>query len=115
MEKEKEIKKLTNVLHRIARSSQYAAWNKNDEGARFCVRQFNAVLARLTELEPQVAYAFTQLPEGTSAEVTRIAARELSAYFVDEPEPQAQWAYKGCGRPRGVTMRMQRRYYFLIC
>ena len=110
MEKESEIKKLTNVLRRIARSSQYAAWNKNDEGARFCVRQYNAVLARLTELEPQVAYAFAPLPEGASADVTRIAARELSAYFVEEPEPQAQWAYKGCWRPRGVTMRIHRRY-----
>ena len=109
MEKEKELKKLTNVLYRIARSSQYAAWNKNDEGARFCVKQYNAVLARLTELEPQVAYAFTQLPEGASAEVTRIAARELSAYFAEESEPQAEWAYKGCWRPRGVTMRMHRR------
>jgi hypothetical protein len=109
MEKEREIKKLTHVLHRIARSSQYAAWNQNDEGARFCVKQFNAVLARLTELEPQVAHAFTQLPEGASAQVTRIAARELSAYFVEEPEPEAQWAYKGCWRPRGATMRMHRR------
>ena len=109
MDKEKEIKKLTNVLHRIARSSQYAAWNKNDEGARFCVKQYNAVLARLTELEPQVAHAFTQLAEGASAEVTRIAARELSAYFIEEGEPHAEWAYKGHWRPRGVTMRMHRR------
>ncbi len=110
MEKEKETKKLINVLRRIARSSQYAAWNKNEEGARFCVKQFNAVLARLTELEPQVAHAFTPLAEGASAEVTRIAARELSAYFAEESEPQTEWAYRGCWRPRGVTMRMHRRY-----
>ncbi|MEW6130000.1 MAG: hypothetical protein AB1757_23395 [Acidobacteriota bacterium] len=110
MEREKEIAKLTQVLRRIARSSQYAAWNRNDEATRFCVKQYNAVLTRLTELEPQVAYAFTRLAEGASAEVVRIAARELSAYFEAESEPQqSEWAYQGCWRPRGATTRMHRR------
>lgn len=108
MEREKEIRKLTQVLRRVARSSQYAAWNRNDEAARFCVKQYNAVLKRLTELEPQVVHAFTELAEGASAEVTRIAARELSAYFEGEPA-QGEWAYQGCWRPRGFAMKAHRR------
>ncbi len=106
MERDQEIKKLTNVLHRIARSASYAAWNKSAEDAgRFCVTQYNAVLRRLTELEPQVTYAFTQLPETASPEVTRIAARELSAYFEGEAETGEQRGHRqhraGCGSTRG--------------
>jgi hypothetical protein len=87
MEREQEIKKLTTVLQRIARSASYATWsNTAADAALFCVKQYNAVLARLTELEPQVAYAFTQLPETASPQVTRIAARELGAYFEGEGE-----------------------------
>src|SRR5262245_13681586 len=103
MEREKELKKLLNVLYRIARSAQYAAWNSAAaDASRFCVRQYNAVLARLTELEPQVAYAFTPLPEEASPQVTRIAARELGAYFGDEPQAEpAVWVYAGgCGSDR---------------
>lgn len=105
MEREQEIKKLTNVLHRIARSASYAAWNKSaPDAGRFCVTQYNAVLGRLTELEPQVAYAFTQLPEAASPEVTRIAARELSAYFEGETETGEARGRRqhraGCGSSR---------------
>jgi hypothetical protein len=103
MERESEIKKLINVLHRIARSAHYAAWNTAVADApRFCVKQYNAVLARLTELEPQVAHAFAPLTEDASAQVTRIAARELAAYFEGEAEePVIAWAYVGgCGSRR---------------
>lgn len=106
MEREKEIKKLINVLHRVARSAQYASWygaNSAADAPRFCARQYNAVLKRLTELEPQVAYAFAPLAEESSPQVTRIAARELSAYFEGEPQeqPGAAWAYAGgCGSGR---------------
>src|SRR5262245_31842476 len=101
MEREKEIRKLTRVLYRIGRSAHYAAWNSAaTDAASFCVRQYNAVLARLTELEPQVAFAFTQLPEAASPEVTRIAARELGAYFEEEPQARGEWAYQGCGSRR---------------
>ena len=85
---EKETVKLLNVLRRIARAAGYAAWTKAEPDAtQFCVAQYNRVLARLSELEPAVKPLFTPLSESASAEVTRIAARELLAYFeVDEPE-----------------------------
>ena len=85
---EQETVKLLNVLRRIARSAGYAAWTKaGPEATQFCVAQYNRVLARLSELEPSVTPLFTPLSESASAEVIRIAARELLAYFeVDEPE-----------------------------
>lgn len=103
---EKETVKLINVLRRIARAAGYSAWIKlNPDSARFCVAQYNRVLRRLSELEPNVGSLFSPLAEDASPELTRIAARELIAYFEDElPEPQA-WAFGwGCG-PRSVRAR----------
>ena len=103
MERETEIRKLTNVLRRIARSAHYAAWNNTaPDAVRFCARQFNAVLTRLRELEPQVTYAFAPLSEEASPQVVRIAAHELAAYFAEEREHRSgAWAYEGgCGGHR---------------
>jgi hypothetical protein len=102
MEREQEIKKLLNVLHRIARSASYAAWNNSaQDAASFCVKQYNAVLARLTEIEPQVAHAFAPLAQAASPQVTRIAARELGAYFETEGESSEErqgQRHGGCWR-----------------
>ena len=90
---EKETVKLLNVLRRIARTAGYTAWVKSEPDAvRFCVSQYNKVLARLTELEPSLTPLFTPLAEDASAEVTRIAARELLAYF-EADEPEFSWAH----------------------
>jgi hypothetical protein len=85
---EKETVKLLNVLRRIARAAGYAGWTKaGPDATQFCVAQYNRVLARLSELEPATKPLFTPLSEATSPEVTRMAARELLAYFeADEPE-----------------------------
>jgi hypothetical protein len=85
---EQETVKLLNVLRRIARAAGYAAWVKSEpEATQFCVGQYNRVLARLTDLEPAIKSLFTPLSDSASPQVTRIAARELLAYFeVDEPE-----------------------------
>ena len=85
---EQETRKLLNVMRRIARAAGYAAWTKaGPDATQFCVAQYNRVLARLSELEPSVKPLFAPLTDSASAEVIRIAARELLAYFeVDEPE-----------------------------
>jgi len=103
---EKETVKLLNVLRRIARAAGYAAWTKpGPDATQFCVAQYNRVLTRLTELEPGVKPLFTPLNETASAEVIRIAARELLAYFeADEPEFMPGFGrgfYFGCGPRRG--------------
>jgi hypothetical protein len=77
--------KVINVLRRIVRAAGYAAWVKREpEAARFCVSQYNKVLSRLTEIEPDLKTLFTALPDDASPEVVRMAARELFAYFEDE-------------------------------
>jgi hypothetical protein len=99
---EQETVKLLNVLRRIARSAGYAAWTKAEPNAtQFCVAQYNRVLTRLSELEPSVKPLFTPLTDSASAEVIRMAARDLLAYFeVDEPDI-ATGFYFGCGPRRG--------------
>jgi hypothetical protein len=86
---EKEKMKLISVLRRIARSAGYAAWvGREPDAARYCVSQYNKVLARLSEIEPNLNTLFPQLADDTSPQIVRIAARELGAYFEDEtPEP----------------------------
>ena len=104
---EQETVKLLNVLRRIARAAGYAAWTKaRPDATQFCVAQYNRVLARLSELEPSVKPLFTPLNESASAEVIRIAARELLAYFeIDEPAvlrgfEKAYFMRRGRGRRR---------------
>lgn len=103
---EQETVKLLNVLRRISRAAGYAAWNKSGADAtRFCVGQYNRVLTRLGELEPSVKPLFTPLNDDASAEVIRIASRELLAYFeADEPDFAGAFGkafYFGCGPRRG--------------
>jgi hypothetical protein len=100
---ERETVKLINVLRRIGRAASYAAWAKAEPDAvRFCVRQYNKVLARLVELEPNLKTLFTPLPDDASPQVVRIAAREVAAYFEDEapPEPYDFRFGFGCGSSR---------------
>ena len=103
---ENEIVKLLNVLRRIARAAGYAAWIRTEpETLRFCVRQYNKVLLRLTELEPAIQPLFTPLAEDASAAVTRMAASELAAYFEDEEPQRHSWSYAGRCGPRAFRMR----------
>ena len=107
---EQETVKLLNVLRRISRAAGYAAWTKaGPDATQFCVAQYNRVLARLSELEPSVKPLFTPLSDSASAEVIRIAARELLAYFeADEPEyirgPGRRWrAWRSPTKARAET------------
>jgi hypothetical protein len=87
MEGNQEVRKLTNVLRRIARAAWYAAWrNSEPDAARFCAAQYNRVLARLEAIEPAITPLFAPLPESASPQLIRMAAIELAAYFNDEAE-----------------------------
>ena len=58
MEKDREILKLNNVLSRITRAATYLAWsNSQPDAVKFCATQYNKILARLAELEAQLANA----------------------------------------------------------
>jgi len=103
-----ETAKLINVLRRIARAASYASWVKADaDAARFCAAQYNRVLARLNELEPNTRGLFAPLSEESTPNVTRMAARDLAAYFVDEVPESFAWGFAlGC-HPRRVRARAE--------
>jgi hypothetical protein len=104
MEGNREVRKLANVLRRIARAAWYAAWRSTEpEAARFCAAQYNRVLARLEALEPAVKPLFAPLAETASPQVIRMAAVELAVFLDDEEEGEQRAARRphrhGC-RPR---------------
>lgn len=104
MEREQEVVKLVNVLHRIARAAAFTSWIKREaDAARFCVAQYNRVLARLKELEPAIVSLFGELGEDASPQVTRMAAHDLAAYFEDETPARKEGRRRGACRPRGIA------------
>ena len=111
MERDRELAKLINVLRRIARAASHAGWSRDAAAARFCALQYNKVLARVAEIEPAVATLFVALPENASADVIRIAAHELGAYFEDEGSPAASSGFRarvrGCGGRRAWAGRVR--------
>jgi hypothetical protein len=85
MEREKEIAKLVNVLRRTARMAMQSEWTGGgQDAANFCAEQFNRVLARLKQLDPDIANLFEPLPQGASLTVVAMACRQLAAYYEDE-------------------------------
>lgn len=102
---EQETLKLLNVLRRIYRAAGYAAWTKaGPEATQFCVGQYNRILARISELEPSVKPLFAPLSESASAEVIRIACRDLYAYFEPDTPEFGRGVYFKCG-PRKVRIK----------
>ncbi len=85
MEREKELSKLVNVLRRTSRMALQSEWTgSSQDAARFCVEQYNRVLTRLKELDPDVANVFDALPAESSLTVAAMACRQLAAYYEDE-------------------------------
>jgi len=64
----------------------------SQDAATYCVDQFNRVLRRLGELDPEVVTVFEPLPPGSSLIVAAMACKQVSAFFDDE---------LGRGRPFG--------------
>jgi hypothetical protein len=85
MEREKELVKLINVLRRTARMALQSEWTGGKEdAAKFCSDQYNRVLARLKEIDPNVSSVFDPLPASSSLTVVAMASRQLAAYYEDE-------------------------------
>src|SRR5215470_1009650 len=97
MEREKELLKLINVLRRTSRMALQSEWTGGKEdAAAFCTEQYNRVLTRLKEIDPNVGTIFEPLPAGSSLTVVAMACRQLAAYYEDELGPA-----KGFGRAYG--------------
>lgn len=96
MEREQEIRKLINVLHRMTRTAARVQWmGAGEHEARFAVTQFNKVLARLSELDANLKGVFDSLPEDSTLTVVAMAARQVVSYYEDEVKTEHR------GRERG--------------
>ena len=85
MEREQEIRKLINVLHRMTRTAARVQWmGAGESEARFAVTQFNKILARLSELDANLKGVFDALPEDSTLTVVAMAARQIVSYYEDE-------------------------------
>jgi len=94
MEREIEITKLVNVLRRTSRMALQSEWTGGSgDAARYCVEQYNRVLARFKELNQGVAAVFDPLPEDSSLTVAAMACRQLAAYYEDEAGARSNRAY----------------------
>jgi hypothetical protein len=99
MERDKELIKLINVLRRTSRMALQSEWTGGKEDAAgFCTEQYNRVLSRLREIDPDVAKVFEPLPAGSSLTVVAMASRQLAAYYEDELGPS-----RGFGRGYGFA------------
>jgi hypothetical protein len=100
MERDKEIIKLVNVLRRTARMAMQVEWTGgNQDAASYCVDQFNRVLARLKELDPDITPIFEPLPAESSLTVAAMACRQVSAYYEERTGRPFGW-----GKAFGVVM-----------
>jgi hypothetical protein len=93
MERDKEIAKLVNVLRRTARMAMQSEWtgSSQDAGA-FCAEQYNRVLARLKELDPEINPIFAPVSADSSLSVAAMACRQLAAYYEDEVCGHRGWS-----------------------
>ena len=91
MERDKELLKLINVLRRTSRMALQSEWTGGKEdAAAFCTEQYNRVLTRLKELDPNVGVVFQPLAAGSSLTVVAMASRQLAAYYEDELGPSKE-------------------------
>ena len=102
MERDQEVKKLTNVLRRTARMALQSEWTGSSaDAARFCVEQYNRVLARLKEMDAGVGAVFEPLAADSSLTVAAMACRQLAAYYEDEVGGSGWGDWRGAwGDPR---------------
>ena len=102
MERDKEWLKLINVLRRTSRMALQSEWTGGKEdAATFCTEQYNRVLARLKELDPNVGVIFEPLAASSSLTVVAMASRQLAAYYEDELGPTK--GFGGGGRGYGFA------------
>ncbi len=92
MDREKELTKLVNMLRRTARMALNVEWTDDTtEAAQYSVAQYNRVLERLKQLDPNVTTVFEPLESGSSLNVVAIACRQLAAYYEDEVTDSNAW------------------------
>jgi hypothetical protein len=105
MEREQEIRKLINVLHRMTRTAARVQWmGAGEHEARFAVTQYNKILARLSELDANIKDVFDPLPDDSTLTVVAMAARQIVSYYEDEVKTERKHTDWGGPYAFGVGM-----------
>ncbi|HUK91446.1 MAG TPA: hypothetical protein VLZ81_13660 [Blastocatellia bacterium] len=111
MERDHEIGRLVRVMRCTAKMAMRLARSESDqEVGAFCAGQYNRILARLKELDPQLAPFFQSLPENSSANVAAMASRLLVAYFDEGSRP-----FERRAREQRRERRHARRQHLYRC
>lgn len=107
MEREQEIRKLINVLHRMTRTAARVQWmGAGENEARFAVSQFNKILSRLIEIDPNIKGVFDPIPDDSTLTIVAMAARQVVSYYEDEVKGEHK--HKEWGSPFAFGVRMGR-------
>ena len=85
MDRDTELKKLINVLYRTGKMAYRVQWtDSGEDSARFCAEQYNRILARLRELDPEIGSIFAPLAPDASLTVISLACKQVVSYYEDE-------------------------------
>ena len=96
MEREQELKKLINVLRRMARSAMRVQWmHAGESETRYAVAQYNKILARLGDLDPDIKSVFEPLAEDSSLMTVAMACRQIESYYEDEVRVEEEFWPRG--------------------
>lgn len=96
-EQDREIRRLLNVLRRMARTARMNQWTGARESAdSYSVEQYNRILERLNSRDGSgMAGLFVPLGEGTSWSMLSNACRDLCAYYEEDSGHGAKGGWNG--------------------
>ena len=87
-EQGQEVKRLLNVLRRMARTARMNQWTGMSEHAdSYTIDQYNRILDRLKAVDNDSQDLFAPMPSDASWSMISNACRDLAAYYEYEDEP----------------------------
>ena len=93
----KEVRRLLNVLRRMARTARMNQWTGVKENAdSYSIEQYNRILERFNSLEGTgTPGLFTPLPDDATWNMLSNACRDLAAYHEDETNTSFKKGWNG--------------------
>jgi hypothetical protein len=112
MEQGREAARLSNVISMSAKMAMgLSRWGADKEAVEYCVAQYNRILARLKELDPQFAPFFQAIPADSSANVAAMACRLLAGYYEHSSRAYSRHRERWARHQRRALRRMYRMGY----
>ena len=124
----REMRKLLNVLHRMARTARMNyfmnAGGAHDQADSYSVGQYNRILERIQTIDTSgLPSLFAPLPETVSWSTLSNACRDLSAYYQDEAITDSKLNWNGFSvdyrfdknafRPQGMPEEVSELGHFI--